>query len=1198
MQLELICPGALVAGILPQAAVTVTGVTWRGPDALELFYRDAAGRTDAEILGRADEARLELVSTSRSWAFDGDGAKFRLVCEAQRIRWAHLFDPHLAVHASQVDALPHQITAVYGDLLPRQPLRFLLADDPGAGKTIMTGLYLKELAMRGDLRRALIVCPGSLAEQWQEELSTRFGLDFEILTRDATANSRSGNPFSEKDYLIARLDQLSRGDEWQELLRVSEFDAIVVDEAHKMSASFFGGEMKATKRYRLGQLLGGICRHFLLLTATPHNGKEEDFQFFMALLDPDRFEGRFRSGTHTQDVSDLMRRRVKEELYRFNGTRLFPERRAYTVNYALSDGEALLYEAVTDYVREEMNRADKLDGKSGATVGFALTVLQRRLASSPAAIYQSIMRRRKRLEARLAEEKASKNGALYVPILSQIEADEADDFYDEIAPSEIEEIEDAIALQASASRTLSELAAEIRALERLERLAFEVRQSGTDRKWDELSRLLQSETIQGEGGAAGELFDAQSQRRKLIVFTEHRDTLSYLSERIRTLLGREEAVVTIHGGVSRDERRRVQEAFTQDREVFVLLATDAAGEGINLQRAHLMVNYDLPWNPNRIEQRFGRIHRIGQTEVCHLWNLVAFQTREGQVWQTLLEKLENQRESLGSGVFDVLGQCFEGNPLRQLLIDAVRYGDQPQVRAKLLEKLEGALDTEHLKRLLEERALATDSLSLAQVGLIRREMERAQARRLQPHYISQFFQEAFTSLGGDLKKREADRWEITRVPGALCERNRGRRETILPRYERITFEPNLVQIAEKPMATLVCPGHPLLDASIDLLLERDGAVLKAGTVLIDEENRASEVRALWMIEGSVQDGRTEAGGGRQIVSRRLQWVEMDGSGAMRDGGSAPYLDYRAASNEEKAALGEVLSADWLQSDLESAALDYAASQLVPQHLGEVRTERQERLAKTRAAVNERLTKEIAHWDGRALELATQEEAGKPNAKLNSDQARRRADDLEARLQSRLQSLENERHLSARPPVVIGGALVVPRALLPKIALSSEPSDSQNDSISKPKSPEESPPLDPQLKKKLDELAVQTILITERAWGHSPQEMEHNNPGYDIESLDGKTGNLRFLEVKGKLEEYGTVTVSRTQILTALNKPDDWYLVIVPIAREGEGEAEILTPGEPFYLQRPFTKEPDFAATSVNFDLHTLLGGNAEGSNIL
>jgi superfamily II DNA or RNA helicase len=320
----------------------------------------------------------------------------------------------LAVHTSLVEPLPHQITAVYEAMLPRQPLRFLLADDPGAGKTIMAGLLIKELVVCGDLNRCLVVCPGSLAEQWQDELYRRFHLPFEILTNDKLEAARTGNWFLENNLVIARLDKLSRNADVQAKLLAPDCrrDLVICDEAHKLAATFFGGEIKYTKRYRLGQLLSTLTRHFLLMTATPHNGKEEDFQLFMALLDGDRFEGRFRDGVHAVDVSDLMRRMVKESLLKFDGTPLFPERIAYTVPYRLSEGEARLYKAVTDYVREEFNRAEALQNdKRAGTVGFALTILQRRMASSPEAIYQSLRRRHDRLDKRLRELELLQRGA-------------------------------------------------------------------------------------------------------------------------------------------------------------------------------------------------------------------------------------------------------------------------------------------------------------------------------------------------------------------------------------------------------------------------------------------------------------------------------------------------------------------------------------------------------------------------------------------------------------------------------------------------------------------------------------------------------------------------------------------------------------------------------------------------------------------
>ena len=405
MKLEDLQPHAQAGGIRPEGPVTVVATKWLGSAAIEVTYRTPSGAEDTKILYRSDEDTLEPHSQPRPWTFDADGALFRLVSEAQRIRLAHLFDPLLAVHTSLVEPLPHQITAVYESMLPRQPLRFLLADDPGSGKTIMAGLLMKELIARGDLERCLVVCPGSLAEQWQDELEQRFQLPFTVYTTEKLLAAQPDNWFEKNDLVIARLDMLSRNEEVQELLQAPDcrWDLVVCDEAHKMSATYFGRKVKYTKRYRLGQLLGRLTRHFLLMTATPHNGKEDDFQLFMALLDGDRFEGRFRAGVHRADTSDLMRRMVKEKLLKFDGTPLFPVRRAYTVPYRLSEAEASLYDAVTQYVKQEFNRADALGGKKRTTIGFALMILQRRLASSPQAIYRSLHRRRERLQTRLQE---------------------------------------------------------------------------------------------------------------------------------------------------------------------------------------------------------------------------------------------------------------------------------------------------------------------------------------------------------------------------------------------------------------------------------------------------------------------------------------------------------------------------------------------------------------------------------------------------------------------------------------------------------------------------------------------------------------------------------------------------------------------------------------------------------------------------
>ncbi|MCT7959238.1 DUF559 domain-containing protein [Laspinema sp. D1] len=1485
VQLEDLTRGTTIKGIIPHQNITVIDTQWHGSDAVEIIYKDANGQLHNQILYRHDECTLEIVTEGQPWSFNGNGALLRLVSEAHRIRLAHLFDPLLAVHTSLVEPLPHQISAVYEVMLTRQPLRFLLADDPGAGKTIMAGLLIRELLIRGDLQRCLIVCPGSLAVQWQDELFQKFHLRFEILTNDRIESAHTGNAFTEMPLLICRLDKLSRNDDLQAKLSQTDWDLVVVDEAHKMSASFFGGEVRETKRYKLGKLLSTLTRHFLLMTATPHNGKEEDFQLFLALLDGDRFEGRFRDGVHVCDTSDLIRRLVKEDLLKFDSTPLFPERRAHTVEYALSDLEAVLYKQVTDYVKDEFNRAEALmnDGRRG-TVGFALTILQRRLASSPEAIYQSLQRRRNRLQKRLREEEIFQRG-LTAELENNfiINPEDLDDDFEESNSDEREATEAEVVDLATAARTIAELQVEIHCLEELEKLALKVRRSGKDRKWEELSKILQNRA---------EMFDAGGHRRKLVIFTEHRDTLNYLTERIRTLLGRSEAVVTIHGGMGREERKKAEEAFKQDVTVEVLIATDAAGEGINLQRSHLMVNYDLPWNPNRLEQRFGRIHRIGQTEVCHLWNLLAGETREGDVYLSLLRKLEIEQKALGGKVFDVLGKAIAGKELRELLIEAIRYGDRPDIKAKLNQFVADRLDRVRLEELLEERALARDIMDATRVQQIREDMERAQARKIQPHFIASFFLEAFQRLGGSIRQREPQRYEITNVPATLRNRDRliGMGEPILRRYERICFEKDLISVPGKPLADFVCPGHPLLDATLDLTLERHRDLLRQGAILVDETDFGEEVRALIYLEHSIQDARTDKEGRRRVVSRRMQYVEIglgvpaglpphpltpsptkgeggpevrgtsgtnphppltlpplspggrgaggegdylaplpphpltpsptrgeggpevqgtsgtnphppltplspggrgaggegdnwqqrtpnsplsptprkgeqdrweispalrkrmteiarqlrkqqtpsekilwqairgkklddrkfrrqqpigafvvdffcaaerlivevDGAvhndpeqkaldterqflleslglrfvrlsatevetdlstcleqirqafspltlpplspggrgaggegdyvqgnpphpltpsptrgeggpevqptpatnpqppltlpplspggrgaggegelpkGATRNAGYAPYLNYRPLTESETSLVESPIAGLGLRHDIENQATSYAIAHLVPQHLQEIRTRQKDLIDKTVRAVKDRLLKEINYWDHRATDLRVQEQAGKPNAKLNSAKAQQRADDLAARLQKRLTELEQECKLSPLPPVVVGGALVIPIGLLQRL-------QGIKASTATPFARET---------KRVELRAMATVMAAEQALGYQPRDVSASKCGYDIESRNPETGHLRFVEVKGRIETADTVTVTKNEVITALNQPDHYVLALVQVPLDPDGPEETasnpVTPKDCIlrYVHQPFQREPDFGVCSVNYE---------------
>ena len=1164
LKLEDIKKDAQVRGLEGDKIVRVVSAEAVGTESVNVFYVDADGKPGTQSLFRSDEARLELAEAGRPWAFDAPGADFKLGLEAYRINLAHLFDPMMAVHTSNVDPLPHQISAVYEAMLPRQPLRFVLADDPGAGKTIMAGLLIRELLMRADAKRVLIVSPGSLTEQWQDELLEKFGLHFEIFSREKQEQSASGNYFDEQHQVVARLDQLARNEDYQEKLKNTDWDLVVVDEAHKMAAHYYGSKVEETGRFKLGKLLGSLTRHFLLMTATPHNGKEEDFQLFMSLLDGDRFYGKFREGAHKVDISDMMRRVVKEELLKFDGTPLFPERRAYTANYELSEPEALLYAQVTDYVRDEMNRADQLEGKRKRTVGFALTLLQRRLASSPEAIFQSLKRRRARLENRLEETKLVHRGHQIAETLAKYNVkdvpDNIDEASEEMLGGEYEAWAEDVVDQATAADTIEELEAEIASLKALESQARTVVQSGNDKKWEELSSLLQD---------APEMYASEQRRRKLIIFTEHRDTLNYLVARIEGMLGLPGAVVSIHGGTNRDDRRKIQEEFRNNPDVLILVATDAAGEGVNLQNANLMVNYDLPWNPNRLEQRFGRIHRIGQTEVCHLWNVVAVETREGAVFKKLLDKLEVQRAALGGRVFDVLGDAFDNVSLKDLLIEAIRYGDLEETQNKMNRVIDGALDATHLKEILRRNSLVEQHMGLEELYAVKEEMEKAEARKLQPYFIRAFFTEAFGMLGGEMRNREAGRFEIRHVPASIRERDRVIGETrtpVLKKYERVCFEKKHVRLHRKPMADLVHPGHALMHATTDLVLEAHRAKLKQGAVLVDPNDDGTEPRVLFMIDHSLRQSVSEAGTGNAVtVSRRLQFVEITEKGETLNAGWAPHLDLQPIDSHDLSIVQDVLDAPWVTNDLEALALRHASGHLVPEHYEEVKTRRERHVDKIHAAVRERLVKEINYWSDRYIKLSEDVAAGK-QPRMQPENAKRRYEELTARLEQRERQLKAMRSVVSGMPVVIGGALIIPQGLLAH------------------RNGENPFTADAAARAHVERVAMHAVMDTEAALGHKVRDVSAEKCGWDVTArppaVEGKLAEDRHIEVKGRAKGQSTITVSRNEIIYGLNQADKFLLAIVIVdGDDHEG---------PYYVREPFSKEPDFGVASINYDLKELL----------
>jgi superfamily II DNA or RNA helicase len=1117
VNLEDLTDGVRLEGVIPGELVSVVAVQRQGPDVIKLFYESTAGAVAQRIFTREEVQKL-TVAHKEGRPFDAPAEDFRLVAECQRIKLAGLWDPMLAVTTSDIQPLPHQLKAVYGELLPRRPLRFLLADDPGAGKTIMAGLYIKELVLREDVRRCLIVAPGGLVDQWQDELFFKFGLRFEIFSTQLAESPFGGSVFDQHPLLIARMDQLARNELLTAELAKTDWDLVVVDEAHRMGAHYYGNEVTKTKRFQLGEVLRDHTRHLLLMTATPHSGVEEDFQLFLTLLDEDIFEGRYDETIHTVDTKDLMRRMIKEDLLTFEGKKLFPERIAQTVPYELSPLEQQLYEDVTTYVKEGMNRADKLDPKRRNTVGFALTVLQRRLASSPEAILRSLERRTERLERRKQEVAAGKASAPR----DLDDLPEIDDSFDdeEYSAEELEGVEDQLVDAATAAETMAELDTELLELRDLTMLARRVRAQETDRKWSELRTILQDETLATTADSG--------ERRKLIIFTEHRDTLNYLQQRIGSLIGRPDAVRAIHGGVSRSERRQITEEFTKNPDCEVLLATDAAGEGLNLQAAHLMVNYDLPWNPNRIEQRFGRIHRIGQKEVCRLWNLVADDTREGEVFTRLLAKVEEQRKAYGGKVFDVLGAAFAGKPLRSLLMEAIRYGDLPETRAQMELVIDASVG-EGIPELLREQSLASSNLREADIAELRRLMDEARARRLQPHYIEGAFKAAFARLGGRIPRREAGRFEITNVPVRVRDAAKG---PVATAYARVCFDTDRVDVEGTPEATLLAPGQPLHDAVADLTIEQLQSVLDRGAVLISPH--VTEPRLLVGVREAIADATDTT------VAERFSYAYVAGDGTVAPAGPAPYLDCVAAP-----LTGDVVQArrlPWLV-DAEERALTWITANQLSGFLADTKLRREAELRRVREHVSLRLIQEHERLIAASMKAEEDERLGK-KPKQGSANLLTKAGDLDIRREKRLALLDRQLQMQPTPPRIATAALVLP----PDFAVVGDADTAA--------------PVHAIDTRTVERRAVDLVMATERALGRQPIEQAHNNPGFDILSSQPGEDPIR-IEVKGRIAGAEDFFITHNEVIMGLNTAPRYRLALVSVSPDGPAHDQVR------YVQDPF-----------------------------
>jgi superfamily II DNA or RNA helicase len=748
--------------------------------------------------------------------------------DALRMRLAYTFDPHYAVSVTQVDLLPHQVDAVYRYILSQPQVRFLLADDPGLGKTIMAGLVLKELKARGLVRRTLVVVPAHLMDQWERELREWFREDFTRLDRSAIRGLNAQGFFERNPQILTSMD-FARQEEFRELLRRQVWDFVIVDEGHKLSATRYGRKISKTKRYQLGEALSERCSHILLLTATPHRGDDEAYFLLLNLLHPRMFA----RADHLKEVArgkglPFVLRRSKEQVTDLQGNRLFKRREVKTLSVTLTDAERRLYEAVTAYVRRWYGAVSGRTDRRSRNVALALTVLQRRLSSSLFAVRESLRRRREKLqnllrewERRLEEEEA-------LPILDE---ETWEDLTEQTA-GEWESFQEKLE-GVTAAQTPEELRQEMEEIEDLIRLAQEAEQAGEEAKVNELRRVLEERL-------------RHHPDEKLIVFTEFKDTLLALERKFEKEWGFPVAV--IHGQMSLQQRIE-QERYFRDK-VQVLIGTDAAGEGLNLQFARLMVNFDLPWNPNRLEQRMGRIHRYGQKRDCYVFNMLYPETREGEVLARILEKLERMRERLGDSVYDVIGRLMEGVRLDELIMNAVLRGDTAEVEQVIEVDLEQRL--EEYRRALQENALAGHYIDLSTVLAGDRDSRQ---KRLVPWDVERFIQIALPLIGGRCERdpRRSGVFQVE-VPRTFLRQYNLSYESFA-RGVRVAFER---KVARDHGVEFFAPGHPVLEVLLDHFLNKSRPVLGVFSHPKGKEG------ILWVLRTRVQDGE-----GRSVLERLL-----------------------------------------------------------------------------------------------------------------------------------------------------------------------------------------------------------------------------------------------------------------------------------------------------------------------------------------
>lgn len=1038
-------------------------------------------------LAPSDLAQLHIGDTRPS--FSANGQLLRLGLQAYSLGIAYEFDPYFGLSISRVDPLPHQLEAVYDYLLKLPRVRFLLADDAGAGKTIMAGLLLRELKLRGLAERVLIICPANLTFQWQRELKEKFDEKFLVFKGGDIRDQFGVNQWLEQKQIVTSLDLAKRTEILPSLQQV-RWDLIIVDEAHRMSWS---PPARKTARYALGELLRDTTDHILLLTATPHKGDPENFTLFLQLLDEDAYaDVKSIREAMNRRLAPFYLRRTKEAMIHFPerqpdgewvARKIFTKRIPHTVDFQIDGEEFELYRDITRFVKGQSARAAAADDPRARAVGFLMSLYQRRLASSTYALRHSLENRARRLEEGLKSAQELARNAPEMPDAEEWEEMEQGD------RERLEEMLEAISLANSASQVREEIAE----LGQFALKARQIEEAGLEAKLARFKALLQTEGF----------FDNPD--RRLLLFTEFKDTLEYLVSRLKEWGFR---TGYIHGGMkpgSRDDPNTRLYAEQQFKEgaIQILVATEAAGEGINLQFCHILFNYDIPWNPNRLEQRMGRIHRYGQQRDCLIFNFVATNTIEGRVLQRLLEKLQEIRDALDDdAVFNVVGEVLPAAHVERVLRDfyAGKLGE-----ADLEERLLHDVDEGRFRAICQNalEGLATKKLNLEM--LIERRA-RAQERRVVPETIARFLREAADHVGMPLKPVPTlpHTYDPARTPHAL-RRYDGEADWKLPtvagKYPRLSTDR---QIADENRLEWVTPGHPLFEAlRRHSLVNAQESFSKGACFYSLQHNYPARMD---FYRARVVDGLG------QVIHERLFAVEVS---QQQDN---PRLhDPNVLGNFIPADAPAVLptvaalpeTADWL-----------TINALVP-FLEDVQKERLAEVGRVSTHVELSLTELLQRIDEEIGRLALDIEGKLPGAEGRMAQAEERHAQLLQRRDRRRQELERERSLTLQGIERITSVLILPHP------------DREAPEVRR---------LQPNFE--TEATAMRLVMEHEQKLGRQVFDVHEKNLGYDITSLDVNSGELRLIEVKGLGSTTGSILLTPNERRVAEDRRDCYWLYVV------------------------------------------------------